>query len=264
VGWTRGLAPPPADPLFRASGHRCADCHYDHHEGRYGDACGSCHEPTAFTDAEGPVHDTGSFRIGGLHDQIRCEQCHIEDTLLAGTGDMCQTCHFEEDVHHNSLGPFRGDCHSQWEWSPTRFQHGSTGFLLRGAHRIAPCDGCHGTGTYQGTPTDCITCHEQEALQVEDPLHTAELSECELCHSEVAFVPARSYHPTFPLDGAHRSLRCRACHAGTYAGTPDECVDCHWAEYADPTNDPNHVSAGFSTDCEACHSTSTWVPALGR
>ncbi|MFK5959136.1 MAG: hypothetical protein QM495_09760, partial [Lutibacter sp.] len=38
------------------------------------------------------------------------------------------------------------------------------------------------------------------------------------------------------------------------------CVTCHQNDY-DTTNDPNHLSAGFSTDCTACHTTGGWTPS---
>ena len=70
--------------------------------------------------------------------------------------------------------------------------------------------------------------------------------------------------PSYRLTGAHVTLPCRDCHGGgTFAGTPDQCVGCHWAQYVDPANTRDHVAEGFSTDCEDCHTTTGWLPATG-
>jgi hypothetical protein len=37
-------------------------------------------------------------------------------------------------------------------------------------------------------------------------------------------------------------------------------VNCHQSDYNGAT-DPNHVSAGFPTTCQSCHSTSSWQGA---
>ena len=43
----------------------------------------------------------------------------------------------------------------------------------------------------------------------------------------------------------------------TWAGSDPTCVACHQNDY-NQANDPNHVSAGFPTTCESCHTTSSW------
>ncbi len=57
----------------------------------------------------------------------------------------------------------------------------------------------------------------------------------------------------FQLAGAHSALDCAECHSsGVYQGLPAECVDCHGDDHQQAT-DPNHLAAGFDTDCETCH-----------
>ena len=52
-------------------------------------------------------------------------------------------------------------------------------------------------------------------------------------------------HP-FPLDGAHLTVACEACHPdGAYQGTPQECVDCH----------PDPHDGLFGQPCVRCHDT---------
>ncbi|MBI5507694.1 MAG: hypothetical protein HY903_02960 [Deltaproteobacteria bacterium] len=263
VGWAKNVVlPEKVDRQFPLMGHRCADCHRDHHEGRYGAACDSCHKPTSFKDVSRAVHDTGSMRLYGAHDRTACSRCHGDGRLLTGLGDLCQECHYDDDAHHAALGPTCGDCHTQHDWLPATFSHTETGFALSGAHRLAPCSACHGLGTYAGVPTECGPCHARQALTVRDPIHTAELSRCEDCHSQATFLPARAHHPTYPLAGIHVTLRCRDCHgAGSYAGTPRECAGCHLQAYLSPSTVPNHSALGFSLDCGSCHTQVSWIPA---
>ncbi len=55
----------------------------------------------------------------------------------------------------------------------------------------------------------------------------------------------------FPLQGAHTNVACLECHSNGYAGTPTNCDACHLTDY-NSTTDPNHVTAGFPTDCATC------------
>ncbi len=262
--WTQGQVPPPLDKKFPVFGVRCKDCHADVHKGRNGDTCESCHNTRTFDVVSASMHDVGAFRLDGVHDTLPCAQCHTANKVLTGLGEICQTCHRDDDAHNGALGPFCGQCHGQVEWLPARFSHVDTGFNLRGAHRMAPCTGCHGLGNYIGTPVDCQACHLQDAQKVFDPVHTNDLADCTDCHSESGFLPARRYHPWFALSGRHNYARCRDCHgSGSYVGTPNVCSGCHLSAYLDPTNQPNHVAAGFSTDCESCHTPVGWKPALG-
>jgi hypothetical protein len=47
---------------------------------------------------------------------------------------------------------------------------------------------------------------------------------------------------------------------GDYANTPNTCAGCHIENY-NATTDPNHQSAGYSTECATCHSQAAWKPA---
>lgn len=265
VGWTKGLAPRAVDRTFPVMGDTCRECHADRHGGRFGTRCESCHETSSFADVDSAVHDTGSFALRGVHNRVACSTCHQRGRMLAGLGEQCQTCHWDDDRHRNALGPNCGDCHRQLDWTATKFSHVQTGFALRGAHRTAPCESCHGIGTYVGTPTDCDTCHLRDAQAVSEPIHTAELGACDRCHREVAFVPARLDHSTFRLSGQHRFVRCRNCHAGgTYAGTPSDCEDCHITDYYDPRTEPDHREAGYATACADCHTPTGWRPAANH
>jgi hypothetical protein len=208
------------------------------------------------------VHDTGAFRLGGKHQTLPCARCHGGGKLVAGTGEACVLCHRDDDQHGNALGPFCGECHGQWNWMPSAFAHVQTAFPLQGAHRTVSCRRCHGPGTFQGLPGTCEGCHAAQARLVVDPVHGAEFTECEQCHSPSGFRPSRFLHPAFQLVGHHRAVACSSCHrGGVYAGTPNTCESCHLQRYVDPSTQPNHQAAGYSTACADCHTPLGWRPA---
>jgi hypothetical protein len=116
---------------------------------------------------------------------------------------------------------------------------------------------------YDGTPTACVSCHEQERVTATEPPHAGFSTECETCHGTASWDSADFAHTTFPLTGAHQTVECASCHTGSpavFAGTVRECVGCHQADY-DGSPFPGHSE--FATTCQDCHSTTGWVPASG-
>jgi hypothetical protein len=147
-----------------------------------------------------------------------------------------------------------------WEGA-TNIEH-DTFFPLLGAHAVLDCQQCHSEG-FEGTPTDCFACHQEDYAATTDPDHEASgfSTECEDCHGESTWEGAVIDHDAFfPLTGAHAPLDCQECHAGGFVGTPSDCYACHREDY-EGTDDPDHVAAGFPTECEACHDTSDWEGA---
>lgn len=270
VGWTQGAALPELDHLFPVPGQACRDCHHDPHEGAYGSACESCHEPSSFQNANAAVHDTGSFRLQGTHDRLRCERCHEPDRPLRGLGPLCQLCHLADDVHNNSLGPNCGRCHSQFDWAPARFNHSSIGFVLRGAHKLARCRDCHSVGTYVGTPRDCYTCHQGDYLRTTRPSHAMMGfgTDCASCHDSMSFRGAKYQHRRFVLRGSHQGLFCERCHPGgqfesAFGGrvVAFDCAACHGSGGPVDKWPGKHERDGYPMTCELCHNEAAWEPA---
>ncbi len=80
--------------------------------------------------------------------------------------------------------------------------------------------------------------------------------ECSTCHVATSWTvvrPAKQFAhapATFPLQGAHASTSCRACHrALDFTGTPTACVSCH--------KDVHQGELG--ADCARCHSARSFV-----
>jgi len=199
-----------------------------------------------------------------------CGQVPPDHIEAAMTQTSCYACHGEQYAattapNHVESG-FPQDCaqcHSTHGWQPaTGANHDF--WPLTGAHAVASCADCHGGGVFQGTPTDCASCHRADYDATTDPNHVAgnyPLT-CGACHTTAAWRPAALDHDAFwPLEGQHAVTDCAQCHQNdVYAGTPRDCAGCHLPDYQQ-TTDPNHVATQFPTTCATCHTPSAWRPA---
>jgi hypothetical protein len=256
----------------------CADCHRDVHEGRNGLRCQDCHAPVRWAARSDAVrqHAATGFPLRGMHALVECSRCHAGsgEGHLAKASQECSSCHAADYAaaaarvpSHDTFATRCEDCHSaaRTTWTGAGFDHAASGFPLTGAHARTACTACHVGGTYAGTPTDCYACHRIDYEGTTNPNHTAAgfSTQCVACHSTTTWQGATFDHVStgFALTGAHQTTSCTACHAGgTYAGTPTDCYACHRTDYEGTTN-PNHAAAGFSIQCVACHSTTTWQGA---
>lgn len=176
------------------------------------------------------------------------------------------TASANQDNPHGEIALDCSECHTTEGWSPIRespdFDHAETGFDLRQGHADADCVSCHESLIFSFVPTACVDCHR-------DP-HRGELGfDCEACHSPSSWDNRRAIWDVhgatlFPLTGVHATLDCAACHRRQapfeYALTPTECFTCHVEDYQ-RADDPNHVAAGFPTECQVCHNTMEWDDA---
>ena len=199
--------------------------------------------------------------LSAAHSRSPCEACHtLESDGHVGFPAGCVDCH--EPRHPMSLGVLDlercADCHTITHWSPTTFRHPASG---------------------------CIQCHG-------DHHNDPQRSECQLCHSQKSWAGATH---TPALAGAHRHVSCGRCHTlatGTTMGYPAGCVDCHrpphglslprldlgrcWDCHTIARWSPttfHHPASGCidchgnqhddakRTDCQLCHSQSTWADA---
>ncbi len=277
----------------------CIDCHAGGYQGTPTD-CAACHT-TDFNQSQNPNHvalgiptDCASchttdpgwspatfaihndyYVLNGAHAPIAndCGACHNGN--YNNTPNTCMGCHTTDfnqasDPNHQA-NQFPTDCetcHSETAWVPSTFDHNAV-YPFTGAHvPIAnECAACHVAGNYSNTPTECAGCHTPDFNQSQNPNHVALgiPTECEMCHTtQPEWMPAQFpiHDDYYVLNGAHANIAndCAACHNGSYNNTPNTCYGCHTTDYNSTTN-PNHASAQFSTDCESCHSETTWVPA---
>lgn len=158
-------------------------------------------------------------------------------------------------------------CHSSASWkqllSPMAFDHARVaGFALTGRHAAVACDHCHLDlifGAPRVAESQCASCHVD--------VHQGRMAgTCTRCHNTTSFheVPAVALHASagFPLTGAHLQAPCQSCHrndqGGSFAPLPHDCIACHRQDVAAAT-EPNHVAAGFPTNCQECHTPVTWT-----
>ena len=151
-------------------------------------------------------------------------------------------------------------CHTSSAWKPIsrkpEFDHGKTGYPLRGMHTGVPCQKCHVDPVFANVGSNCQDCHAD--------LHRRRNgAQCDLCHRvsgwQVSVHSINEHQDRFPLIGAHAVVDCYSCHrAGAVGqfnrqGLSTDCVSCHLRAFQ-KTTAPNHLVLGYSTDCRQCHS----------
>jgi hypothetical protein len=262
--------------LYKIKFAQCTDCHKDQHQGQFARApyfnqCQQCHDlngyrPSTFTLAR---HQQTRFPLSGGHVATPCNECHKAKTDFTRTPAIrpavmyrfedrsCTACH--EDPHRGQFrermlktvsGKAAGcqACHSTESWSDLRkFDHSGTKFPLLGAHRAVACLDCHKPPNletrlrnvdFRGAPTRCEECHQD--IHGGQFTKAGQATACASCHDSARWRPSLFDHETrtqFPLQGAHRNVRCAACHSSMrlvagkqvlfYKPTPTRCVDCH-------------------------------------
>ena len=236
---------------YQGTSTDCYACHrndYDreHAGSGYPTDCRQCHTTAGW---EGGA-DHSSYPLTGAHTTLDCDACH-ENGTYEGTPTDCYDCHHGDfDEAHNGSG-FPHDCtecHSTSNWD-AGYAHDS--WALTGAHGALDCSACHGDGIYEGTPTDCWSCHADNYN--DEHAGSGFPHDCTICHGTSSWN-ADDAHTDFPLTGGHGGLDCTVCHEnGQYQGTPSDCWSCHENEYND-----EHAGSGFPHDCTECHTIDDW------
>jgi decaheme cytochrome c component MtrC/MtrF-like protein len=166
---------------------------------------------------------------------------------------------------HGNLNVPCQNCHTASAWKPIRavpeFDHNQTKYPLRGMHQAVACTQCHVKPVFTSVGQRCQDCHAD--------IHKRQMgANCEQCHTvrgwQVSLQQVQQHNNRFPLTGAHAAVECDACHKGAatgqFQGLSIQCYSCHSNEFKS-TSSPNHVTAGFSTTCETCHTADTWLNA---
>jgi hypothetical protein len=149
-------------------------------------------------------------------------------------------------------------CHSTESWvivpDSMKFDHDQTGYPLIGRHADVYCRECHQQLIFSHIGVLCIDCHAD--------IHRSEFGNaCENCHSPLTWENRQEIFEQhaatrFPLLGVHAIVDCDACHykqePSEYKTTSLECYGCHSEDYQSAEN-PDHISAKFSSTCEDCH-----------
>ena len=100
---------------YRTTQRACLACHRDEdeHEGRFGENCGSCHNPNGWM-LWYFEHDTQTkYPLEGVHREIHCNACHrtsLDQHIKLST--QCYGCHRGDDVHRGRFGRHCDRCHN--------------------------------------------------------------------------------------------------------------------------------------------------------
>ncbi len=151
-------------------------------------------------------------------------------------------------------------CHSTESWKidtkKIEFDHSSTKFTLLGQHCDVNCSSCHADLSFKNVLNDCESCHND--------VHENTVGfDCARCHTPTSWLVSDVLQlhrmSRFPLLGVHQTADCSDCHISNsllnFEPLSVECVDCHQNDYQS-AKDPDHVKAGFSTNCSECHTES--------
>jgi hypothetical protein len=255
---------------------KCTSCHSDHdpsfmrqHLQEYGDQCLACHDGRdrmANFD-----HASTDFPLDGRHADLACAACHASNGTLQTSQDFltlptdCAGCHAEPELHLGLFSQDCAECHTpqDWQtvtWQGQTFEHfTSTGFSLARhsqgyTGQPMRCTACHPAGLDQFQAQTCLDCHNQN-----DPLfmqpHLEQFGPvCLDCHDGVDRMADFDHADLFPLDGVHAALACLDCHAESFVDTSSACVTCH--------TEPEIHAGFFGLECQNCHTTQAWSPAL--
>ncbi|MCE1199399.1 MAG: cytochrome c3 family protein [Marinilabiliales bacterium] len=260
---------------FEPLGIQCIDCHLkdfqnttnpDHANGRFSTDCLECHDRNT-TNWHSAMANHDFFPLTGGH-AVGCGQCHKDGHYTKIPTD-CNSCHnkvfvLTTDPNHVAAGiPARcEDCHNIKAWAPSTFNHQTTGYELKDAHKsIAQCADCH-KGNLTSAGTTCIQCHQTQYDKAPDHKAQGYATDCTVCHTQKNWLESIFNHAqtTFPLTGAHTTVQCSLCHTKGFPNTPTTCNSCHMPAYTS-SKLPNHTAAGIQVDCALCHNATAWKPS---
>jgi hypothetical protein len=256
--------------------------------------CANCHTPAGWT-AAAFDHSITGFTLSGAHlspTPTPCASCHVNNNYTLNSAD-CYGCHQASFLSTTTTGgtvpnhvtagfpttaTACATCHPITTWAAGVFNHSATGFPLTSAHASVACNLCHINGNYSLNiaATACGTsgCHLTDWQNTNAPPHAAAaatfpVTNCASCHTTVSWTTATFNHSTtgFTLTGMHISptpTPCTSCHvSNNYSLNSTACYGCHLADWQNTTTlggaVPNHITAGFPTDCSVCHSTANWT-----
>ena len=264
----------------------CVSCHLkdyqntnnpNHAQQGFPQTCDVCHSTTAWDPATFD-HSKSGFPLTGAHTvpPRACGDCHVNNNYNI-TNTSCVSCH--QNDYNNATTPVNhvqanfpttcDTCHDTINWMDGTFNHAATGWALTGSHTVPPraCSDCHVNSNYKLNQTACVTCHQTDFNNTNNPPH-AQVgfpTTCEVCHDTIVWTDSTFNHnnTAFPLTGSHTvpPRVCTDCHVNNnWTTLPTDCYGCHKADYQG-ANNPNHAAAGFPTTCATCHDTKVWTDA---
>lgn len=259
--------------VFDEAPQECVACHTDMHAMSVGSDCSSCHTSTNWlVDNIPELHEQNGFGLVGGHNNLSCIDCHKSETNLRfdRLGNECINCHQETYANttmpnHTEVG-YTADncanCHDPFlgAWTAGAINHSF--FPLTGGHDIQDCQQCHLTDKYSDASPDCVSCHQDDFNNTNNPDHQAGgfPTDCALCHDTNPGWNATAFgdhdDKYFPIySGKHKGEwnQCVDCHTSSGSFSSFSCIDCHeHNNKAGVDNDHDEVS-GYSYQSSACY-----------
>ena len=200
----------------------CQDCHTEHH--------GAGAVLTNMNVVPFP-HDVLGYSLASHKTKsdgtpFACADCHPQGDQKFDPA-TCAACHTQMGATfmQTHIQDFSGNClacHTGLDPYDKTFDHNAVQYQLTGKHAQVPCGQCHihasSLAELKSTPQDCNSCHGKQ-----DPHQGRFGSDCSLCHTTTAWLPATFDHnlSDFKLTGKHASLACESCHKNAvYQGHP--------------------------------------------
>lgn len=237
---------------------RCATCHRDPHQGRFGSRCEGCHDTRGWRRVKGAAarsqsfHDKTRFPLEGAHAKVACRACHGpfpgRKAKFKGLAfARCDDCHLDAHLGQLTGRPDCKACHDTDAFLPARYtaeDHARTAYPLEDAHRAVACSACH--------PKD-------RRLKRRLPRGAARRLRRQRRPVTISLV-------RFDLPKAEEKGTCRACHENVHGRqlaariAKDGCAGCHeTTAFTDLTFDHDRDSrfrlegAHRKARCGACH-----------
>lgn len=245
----------------------CVDCHTNVHINQFHNntarqACTECHTTENFTHRLAFDHNSTSYKLNGKHANVECIKCHVATKeqftvkpyhykskyiFPSNVTKDCTLCH--KDPHEGHYGRVCTQCHTEKDWKSDTVDFHKN-YTLSGVHNTLQCGECHQDDRkLSGLSQMCAACHRK------DDVHRGALPDCSKCHEQHFWEDTSFRHSmtNFPLQGAHRTLDCNACHSNNiYKGLPSACNNCHLQDALNFTGTPSHATL-VTRNCSDCH-----------
>jgi hypothetical protein len=242
--------------------------------------CSSCHDGAVATgktvnhiptiDECDQCHSTAQW-IPAAVDHVNfvnnCIDCHNgvtasgKSALHIASSDICDACHQKFPATWEPVAAVAVD-HTQVVGACFDCHNGTTASGKSASHIASSnvCDACHQPGPIPWAPVAptavdhaqvvgaCFDCHNGTIATGKSATHSTTSNVCEACHASTAWAP-------LPGLVDHNEVlpgSCNECHGILLAATIQAV--------AAPGQPQDHVPTG-NISCDACHSTTAWVPA---
>ena len=219
---------------FEPLGIECVNCHLgdfqktttpNHVTNKYSTDSLECHSQNSSSWHTGLInHDF--FPLTGGHN-VGCGLCHTTThyTKISTECNSCHNKHFTaaQNPKHVEAGiPVKCEtCHNIAAWKPSTFNHTTTGYELKGAHKtLDQCSLCH-KGNLTAAPQTCVGCHQTKYDAAPNHKSQGYPVDCSSCHTQNNWLENGFNHSatSFPLNGAHTTVLCSKCHTVGFKGT---------------------------------------------